>query len=115
MENSLISPMAYVHPDAKIGANVKIDPFAYVAADVVVGDDCHIRTGAVLQDGARLGKGCDIHTGAVIAGIPQDLKAIVKDEDVQFLSESAFADACCPGNPRDTSVEEIAALYRSLM
>ena len=48
-------------------------------------------------------------------GIPADLKAIVKDKDVQFLSESAFADACCPGNPRDTSVEEIAALYRSLM
>ncbi len=44
-------------------------------------------------------------------GIPADLKEIVKDEDVQFLSESAFADACCPGNPRDTSVEEIAALY----
>ena len=48
-------------------------------------------------------------------GIPADLKGILKEEDVQFLSESAFADACCPGNPRDTNVEEIAALYRSLM
>ena len=48
-------------------------------------------------------------------GIPADLKAIVKDEDVQFLAESTFADACRPGNPRDTSVEEIAALYRSMM
>ena len=48
-------------------------------------------------------------------GIPADLKAIVKDEDVQFLAESAYADACRPGNPRDTSVEEIAALYRSLL
>ena len=48
-------------------------------------------------------------------GIPADLKEIVKEADVQFLSESAFADACCPGNPRDTSVEEIAGLYRSLM
>ena len=48
-------------------------------------------------------------------GIPADLKEIVKEEDVQFLSESAYADACCPGNPRDTSVEEIAVLYRSLM
>ena len=48
-------------------------------------------------------------------GISADLKAIVKDEDVQFLAESAFADACRPGNPRDTSVEEIAALYRSMM
>ncbi len=48
-------------------------------------------------------------------GIPTDLKGILKEEDVQFLSESAYADACCPGNPRDTSVEEIAALYRSMM
>lgn len=48
-------------------------------------------------------------------GIPQNLKGILKEEDVQFLSESAFADACCPGNPRQTSVEEIAALYRSQM
>ncbi len=46
-------------------------------------------------------------------GIPANLQGILKEEDVQFLSESAFADACCPGNPRDTSVEEIAALYRS--
>lgn len=48
-------------------------------------------------------------------GIPADLKEIVKPEDVQFLAESAFADACRPGNPRDTSVEEIKALYESLM
>ncbi len=48
-------------------------------------------------------------------GIPADLKAIVKDEDVEFLAESAFADACRPGNPKDTSVEDIKALYRSLM
>ena len=48
-------------------------------------------------------------------GIPKDLKEILKEEDVQFLSESAFADACRPGNPRDTSVEEIAELYRALL
>ena len=48
-------------------------------------------------------------------GIPADLKGILKEEDVQFLSESAFADACCPGNPRDTNIEEIKALYRSMM
>ena len=52
---------------------------------------------------------------SIDVGIPQDLKAIVKEEDVQFLAESAYADACRPGNPKETSVEEIAALYRSLM
>lgn len=48
-------------------------------------------------------------------GIPADLKNIVKREDLDFLSESAFADACRPGNPRDTSVAEIKALYESLL
>ena len=48
-------------------------------------------------------------------GIPADLKDIVKEEDIQFLSESAFADACRPGNPKDTCVEDIAALYRKLI
>lgn len=52
---------------------------------------------------------------SIDVGIPADLKEIVKEEDILFLSESAFADACCPGNPRDTSIEEIAGLYRSLM
>ena len=48
-------------------------------------------------------------------GIPSDLKGILQDEYVQFLSESAYAEACRPGNPRDTSVEEIAGLYRQLL
>ena len=48
-------------------------------------------------------------------GIQSTLKGVVKEEDLKALSESAFADACRPGNPRDTSVEEIEALYRSLM
>ena len=46
-------------------------------------------------------------------GIPANLQGILKEEDIHFLAESAFADACCPGNPRDTSVEEIEALYKS--
>ena len=46
-------------------------------------------------------------------GIPANLRGILKEEDIQFLAESAYADACRPGNPRDTSVEEIVALYKS--
>ena len=48
-------------------------------------------------------------------GIPADLKAIVKEEDIPFLAESAYADACRPGNPKDTCVEDIIAIYKSLM
>lgn len=48
-------------------------------------------------------------------GIPADLNDIVKPEDVDFLAQSAYDDACRPGNPRDTSVAEIKELYLSLM
>ncbi|MGN0577081.1 MAG: lactaldehyde reductase [Ruminiclostridium sp.] len=48
-------------------------------------------------------------------GIPADLKEIVKEEDIPFLAQSAYDDACRPGNPKDPTVEEIAALYRSLL
>jgi len=48
-------------------------------------------------------------------GIPADLKDIVKAEDIPFLAQSAYDDACRPGNPRDTSVEEITELYKSMI
>ena len=48
-------------------------------------------------------------------GIPANLKVILKEEDVAFLTESAYADACRPGNPRDCDKADIEALYRSLM
>ncbi len=48
-------------------------------------------------------------------GIPADLKEIVKREDIPFLAQSAYDDACRPGNPKDTSVEDITKLYESLL
>ncbi|WP_455683744.1 lactaldehyde reductase [Thomasclavelia sp.] len=48
-------------------------------------------------------------------GIPEDLKGIVEIEDLDFLSQSAYDDACRPGNPRETSVAEIKDLYKSLL
>lgn len=48
-------------------------------------------------------------------GIPADLKEIVKEEDVDFIAESAMADACCPGNPKDATKEDIIAILHSLM
>lgn len=48
-------------------------------------------------------------------GIPADLKDIVKEKDLAFLAQSAYDDACRPGNPRDTSVEEITELYKKLL
>ena len=48
-------------------------------------------------------------------GIPDDLKEIVKREDIPFLAQSAYDDACRPGNPKETSVEDITKLYESLI
>ena len=48
-------------------------------------------------------------------GIPKDLKEIVKEEDIPFLAQSAYDDACSPGNPKETSVEDITELYKSLI
>ena len=70
----MISKLAYVHPDAKLGNNVTVEPFACIAGDVVLGDDCWVGPGAVIHDGARIGKGCRIHTAASVSCLPQDLK-----------------------------------------
>jgi lactaldehyde reductase len=48
-------------------------------------------------------------------GIPQDLKEIVKKEDIPFLAESALADACCPSNPKDPTIEDVKSLYLKLL
>lgn len=48
-------------------------------------------------------------------GIEMTLKGVVKEEDIPQLAKDAYADACRPGNPRETSVEDIEALYRSLL
>lgn len=56
-----------------------------------------------------------VKTLSTDVGIPKDLKEIVKEEDIPFLAQSAYDDACRPGNPRETSVEDITALYKSLL
>ena len=48
-------------------------------------------------------------------GIPADLKDIVDPKDLPFLAQSAYDDACRPGNPRETSVEEITELFKKLL
>jgi UDP-N-acetylglucosamine acyltransferase len=70
----MISKLASVHPDARIGTNVTVEPFVYIAANVVIGDDTWIGPGAVIMNGARIGSSCKIFPTAVISGIPQDLK-----------------------------------------
>ena len=72
-------------------------------------------TDAMSQDEYRAAAVAAVKQLSEDVGIPADLKDIVKPEDVDFLAKSAYADACRPGNPRDTSEEDLAKLYRSLL
>jgi len=70
----MVSKLAFIHPDAKIGNNVIIEPFAYIAGNVVIGDGTWVGPNSTIMDGARIGMNCKIFPCAVISGIPQDLK-----------------------------------------
>ena len=72
-------------------------------------------TEKMTQDEYRKAAIDDVKKLAADVGIPADLKDIVKPEDIPFLAQSAYDDACRPGNPRETSVEEITKLYESLI
>jgi UDP-N-acetylglucosamine acyltransferase len=70
----MISNLAFIHPDAKIGKGVTIDPFAYIAGNVVIGDGTWVGPSATILDGARIGNECRIFPSSVVSAIPQDLK-----------------------------------------
>jgi UDP-N-acetylglucosamine acyltransferase len=70
----MISNLAFVHPEARLGKNVVVEPFAYIAGNVIIGDGTWVGPNSTILDGARIGKMCKIFPSAVISGIPQDLK-----------------------------------------
>ncbi|MDD6210617.1 MAG: acyl-ACP--UDP-N-acetylglucosamine O-acyltransferase [Bacteroidales bacterium] len=70
----MISPLAYIDPNAKIGKEVTVHPFAYIDKNVEIGDNCEIMPYASILSGARLGTGNKVFQGAVIAAVPQDFQ-----------------------------------------
>ncbi len=70
----MISQLAFIHPEAKIGENVEIGPFVYIDKNVVIGDNNIIMPNANILYGSRIGSNNRIFPGAVIGAIPQDLK-----------------------------------------
>ena len=70
----MISPLAYIHSEAKIGENVEIAPFVFIDKNVVIGDNNKIMANANILYGSRIGNGNTIFPGAVIGAVPQDLK-----------------------------------------
>lgn len=70
----MISELAHIHPNTKIGKNVSIAAFATIYEDVEIGDGTIISPNVTVYSGARIGKNCQIFPGAVISAVPQDLK-----------------------------------------
>ena len=68
----MISPLAYVDPQAQLGNNVEVGPFAYIEADTVIGDNCIIKPHASILKGTTLGSGNTVYQNAVIGSTPQD-------------------------------------------
>jgi UDP-N-acetylglucosamine acyltransferase len=80
----MISPLAYIHPNAKIGNDVIIDPFAVIHDNVTIGDGTHVMSNSVIDQGTTIGKNCKIFPGAVIGAIPQDLKFVGEDTTTEI-------------------------------
>lgn len=98
MDYQHLQPLAYIHPDAKIGENVKVGPFVTIDANVEIGDGTVIDSNAVIRSGARIGKNCHVHSGAVVSDIPQDLK-FKGEETLAIIGDN-------------TSIREFATIHR---
>lgn len=70
----MISPLAYIHPEAVIGEGCEISPFCYIDKNVVIGDNNRLMNSVTILSGSRIGNGNTIFPGAVIGAVPQDLK-----------------------------------------
>ena len=103
--NAILLPAVMAYNAAATG-----DKYRQIAAAMGVAD-----TDTMSVEAARDAAVDAVRRLAADVGIPADLRGIVKQEDIAFLAQSAYDDACRPGNPRQTSVEEIAALYASLL
>ena len=68
----MISPLAYVHPEAKLGKNVEVGPFAYIDKGVIIGDNCVIKPHVSILEGTTMGTGNIVYENAVIGSTPQD-------------------------------------------
>ncbi|MCH9774240.1 MAG: acyl-ACP--UDP-N-acetylglucosamine O-acyltransferase [Bacteroidetes bacterium] len=86
----MISPLASIHPDARIGENVEIGPFTTISADVEVGAGTWIGPNVTIMDGARIGAYCRVFPGAVLSAIPQDLKFQGENTTVEIGDRSTI-------------------------
>ena len=93
----MISNLASIHPEAKIGQNVTIEAFAFISANVEVGDGTWIGPNSTIMNGARIGKNCKIFPGAVISAEPQDLK-FEGEETITRIGDNTVIRECVTVN-----------------
>ncbi|BDS12506.1 acyl-ACP--UDP-N-acetylglucosamine O-acyltransferase [Aureispira anguillae] len=97
MEENVMQPSyphAAVHPNARIGKNVKIGPWVTIEADVVIGDDTTIGANVCIMSGTRIGKNCQIFPGAIVGAIPQDLKYSGEDTTLEIGDNVIIREYC---------------------
>lgn len=80
----MISPLAYIHPEAKIGNNCEIGPFCYIDRNVEIGDNNTLMNSVTVLYGSRIGNGNTFFPGAVIGAIPQDLKFVGEESTAEI-------------------------------
>lgn len=80
----MISPLAYIHPEAIIGKNCDIGPFCYIDRNVVIGDNNTLMNSVTILYGARIGNNNTFFPGAVISAIPQDLKFVGEETTAEI-------------------------------
>ena len=83
-----------IHPDAKIGKDVKIGNFTTICDDVEIGDGTIIEPNVIIYPGARIGKKCHIFPGSVISAIPQDLKFAGEYSTCEIGDENVIRECC---------------------
>jgi len=93
----MISNLAFVHPEAKIGKDVIIEPFSYIAGNVIIGEGTWIGPNATILDGARIGKNCRIFPSSVVSGMAQDLK-FRGEESTAELGDNTTVRECATVN-----------------
>lgn len=86
----MISPLAYIHPEAKIGENCEIGPFCYIDKNVEIGDNNVLMNSVTILYGARIGNGNKFFPGAVISAIPQDLKFHGEETTAEIGDNNTF-------------------------
>lgn len=86
----MISPLAFIHPEAQIGENCEIGPFCYIDKNVVIGDNNVLMNGVTILYGARIGNDNKFFPGTVISAVPQDLKFQGEETTAEIGDNNTF-------------------------